>query len=197
MYRELLRYRRHHLRLAPVALRWWHDPVTLGEIAERQSATTHRAPEALSASRAFAKLLAQAIAGAPRSAVLAPHPCSAYPGAIGPIMAGSWHAKPRHAIRSTGYVAHSLEAALWAIARTTSFRDAVLPAANLGGDADTIAAITGQLAGALYGARAIPQQWRSLLAWNERLTQTAQTLITARTQDRNQHAVARRPLTEG
>lgn len=144
------------MRLVPVARRWWYDPVTLGEIAERQSATTHRDPEALSASRAFAKLLAHAIAGAQRSAVLAPHPCSAYPGATGPIMAGSWRAKTRHAICSTGYVAHSLAAAVWSVARTTSFRDAVLLAANLGGDADTIAAINGQLAGALYGARAIP-----------------------------------------
>lgn len=112
-------------------------------------------------------------------------------------MAGSWRAKTRHAICSTGYVAHSLAAAVWSVARTTSFRDAVLLAANLGGDADTIAAITGQLAGALYGARAIPQKWRSLLGWNERLTQTAKTLITAGIQARNPYTLARRPLIEG
>jgi hypothetical protein len=53
------------------------------------------------------------------------------------------------AISSSGYVVHTLEAALWAVARSTSFREAILTAANLGHDADTVAAIAGQPAGAL------------------------------------------------
>ncbi len=51
------------MRLAPVALRWWRDRPKLIDIAVRQSATTHQAPEALSASAAFATLLADAISG--------------------------------------------------------------------------------------------------------------------------------------
>jgi ADP-ribosyl-[dinitrogen reductase] hydrolase len=54
---------------------------------------------------------------------------------------------------------HSLKAALWCVGRTGTFRDAVLLAANLGEDADTTAAITGQLAGAIYGASGIPEEW--------------------------------------
>jgi ADP-ribosyl-[dinitrogen reductase] hydrolase len=61
-------------RLAPVAVRWWRDPAKLLDVAVRQSATTHQAPEALSASAAFAALLAEAIAGRSRSAVLARAP---------------------------------------------------------------------------------------------------------------------------
>ena len=53
----------------------------------------------------------------------------------------------------------SLEAALWCVHHTTGFEEAVLMAANLGDDADTTAAITGQLAGALYGRVAIPARW--------------------------------------
>ena len=56
--------------------------------------------------------------------------------------------KPRSAIRGSGYVVDAFEAALWAFFSTDSFRDAVLAAATLGQDADTTAAIVGQLAGA-------------------------------------------------
>ena len=62
--------------------------------------------------------------------------------------------KSREQIGSSGYVVHSLEAALWCFARHNSFEAAVLEAANLGDDADTTAAITGQIAGAFWGAAA-------------------------------------------
>jgi ADP-ribosylglycohydrolase len=50
---------------------------------------------------------------------------------------------------SSGYVVHTLEAALWGVDRAGSFSEAVLLAANLADDADTVAAVTGQVAGAL------------------------------------------------
>lgn len=59
----------------------------------------------------------------------------------------------------TGYVEDSFAAALYCILKTNCFKDAVAKAANLGGDADTIAAITGGLAGALYGFENIPVEW--------------------------------------
>ena len=55
--------------------------------------------------------------------------------------------------------------------------DAVLTAANLGEDADTTAAIAGQLAGALYGAAAIPAAWRAKLAWHDRIIGAAEALL--------------------
>jgi ADP-ribosyl-[dinitrogen reductase] hydrolase len=61
-------------------------------------------------------------------------------------------------------VAHSLEASLWSVARSNTFAEAVLVATNLGEDADTTAAITGQLAGAMFGAQEIPQAWQLRLA---------------------------------
>jgi hypothetical protein len=59
----------------------------------------------------------------------------------------------------------SLEAALWAFYKTENFRDGCLAAANLGGDADTTAAICGMLMGAFYGASNIPSEWRQRLAF--------------------------------
>jgi ADP-ribosyl-[dinitrogen reductase] hydrolase len=156
------------MRLAPVAIRHWQDRVTLHDVAARQSRTTHGAPEAVDACIAFAEVLADAIEGRPRSQVMRPRDYP-YAGRIGPIMAGSWRGKRRDQIASSGYVADSLEAAFWCVGRTNSFRQAVLLAANLGGDADTTAAITGQLAGALYGAAGIPEEWLEKLAWREEI----------------------------
>jgi ADP-ribosyl-[dinitrogen reductase] hydrolase len=161
------------MRLAPAAIRHWQDRAKLRDVAARQSRTTHGAPEAVDACIAFAEVLADAIAGYPRSQVLRVRDYP-YAGQIGAIMAGSWRGKRRSEIRSSGYVAHSLEAALWCVGRTTCFANAVLLAANLGDDADTTAAITGQLAGALYGARGIPDKWLEKLAWREKIERMAE-----------------------
>lgn len=67
-------------------------------------------------------------------------------------------------ISSTGYVIHSLEAALWCFLTTNNYAECVLKAVNLGNDTDTIAAIAGGLAGIHFGFEAIPQQWINALA---------------------------------
>ena len=66
-------------------------------------------------------------------------------------------------IKSTGYVVDTLEAALWCLLTTNNYRDCVLKAVNLGDDTDTVAAVAGGLAGALYGYEAIPKEWRETL----------------------------------
>lgn len=66
-------------------------------------------------------------------------------------------------IKSTGYVVDTLEAALWCLLTTDNYRDCVLKAVNLGGDTDTVAAVAGGLAGALYGYDAIPKEWLDAL----------------------------------
>lgn len=163
------------MRLAPIAL-WYHrDPAALAEAARRQSRTTHAAPEAIDACAAYAAMLAEAVQGKPLDAVLS-RDGSGLSGRIAGIISGSWRGKRRAEIRATGYVAHSLEAALWSVARTGSFRDAVLTAANLGEDADTTAAIAGQLAGAIYGMRGIPAEWLEKLALGGRIGWMAERL---------------------
>lgn len=63
------------------------------------------------------------------------------------------------ALRSTGYVVDSLEASLWCLYHSTDFKDAVVKAVSLGGDTDTIGAITGSLAGLHYGWDKLPVGW--------------------------------------
>jgi ADP-ribosyl-[dinitrogen reductase] hydrolase len=165
------------MRLAPVAIVHWSDRRRLADVAARQSRTTHGAAEAVDACVAFAHVLADAISGKPRSIVMAAR-ANDYAGAVNNIMAGSWRGKRRAQIKSSGYVAHSLEAALWCVGRTADFRSAILLAANLGEDADTTAAIAGQLAGALYGVDGIPHDWLGRLAWRDRIINTSESLAT-------------------
>lgn len=65
-------------------------------------------------------------------------------------------------ILSTGFVVHTLEAAVWCFLTTNSFRECVLKAVNLGSDTDTVAAVAGSLAGIVYGQggdNGIPKEW--------------------------------------
>jgi ADP-ribosylglycohydrolase len=73
-------------------------------------------------------------------------------------------------------VVESLEAALWCFQGTSTFAGAVLAAANLGDDADTTAAVCGQIAGAFYGAGGIPERWLRLLAKLELMEDLAERL---------------------
>lgn len=66
---------------------------------------------------------------------------------------------PDSEVKSSGYVVHTLEAALWAFFSTLSFQEGALKVVNLGDDADTVGAVYGGLAGAWYGIEAIPNEW--------------------------------------
>ena len=74
---------------------------------------------------------------------------------------------PENEIKSSGYVVDSLEAAIWCLMNTKSYEECVLKAVNLGEDTDTVGAIAGCLAGALYGYDAIPQKWIDTLIKKE------------------------------
>ena len=70
-------------------------------------------------------------------------------------------------IKSTGYVIDTLEASVWCLLTTNSYKEAVLKAVNLGSDTDTTGAVTGGLAGLLYGLEQIPQEWLQVIARKE------------------------------
>ena len=67
-------------------------------------------------------------------------------------------------IKSSGYVVDTLEASFWVLLNASNFKEAIIGAINLGNDTDTIAAITGSMAGILYGYNSIPQEWLDKLA---------------------------------
>ena len=83
--------------------------------------------------------------------------------------------QPAEEIRSSGYVIHTLEAAVWCLLTTDSYREAVLRAVNLGGDTDTTAAVTGGLAGLLYGFDTIPEEWITQTARKDDIADLAET----------------------
>jgi ADP-ribosyl-[dinitrogen reductase] hydrolase len=80
------------------------------------------------------------------------------------LLKGNIQDLPEERIKSTGYVMDTLEAAIWCLMTTESYREAVLKAVNLGEDADTTGAVTGGLAGLLYGYKSIPEEWIDMLA---------------------------------
>jgi ADP-ribosyl-[dinitrogen reductase] hydrolase len=165
------------MRLAPAVIRFHRDREAAVDTAAEQSRTTHGAPAATDAARLFARWLFTAIDTGDRAATLAAH--SGYEPAVEAIALASWRGKPRDAISSSGYVIHTLEAAAWCVERSDGFEQAVLLAANLADDADTVAAVTGQLAGALWGASAIPGAWLHVLAWRDPIESLAAALYDA------------------
>ena len=75
------------------------------------------------------------------------------------IIDGSIKNAKEENVRGSGYVAHTLEASIWAIMNSDDFKEAVLKAINLGEDTDTVGAVTGSLAGMVYGKESIPKNW--------------------------------------
>jgi ADP-ribosyl-[dinitrogen reductase] hydrolase len=104
-------------------------------------------------------MIAAALAGSSKAAILSAERVGLERPNVIELARGSYVSKTIDQIRSSGYCIESLEAALWCFQHTNTFEAAVLSAVNLGDDADTTAAIVGQLAGAFYGVRGITQRW--------------------------------------
>ncbi len=158
------------MRLAPVPMFFFENVEEAVLQSGESSRTTHGASECVDACRLLGLLLHRALSGLPKEDILAPVPT--LPG--GPLEPkiletanGAYLQKSEQEIRGSGYVVQSLEAALWCFQRTSTFEDAILTAANLGDDADTTAAVCGQIAGAFYGIQGIPERWLRILARRE------------------------------
>jgi ADP-ribosyl-[dinitrogen reductase] hydrolase len=165
------------MRLAPVPMFFYPDRSLVIEHSTLSSRTTHGATECLEACRLFSAILFEALAGADKEAVLLGHGVddSTCP-TVQAIAHGDYRNKAEPDIRGSGYVIESLEAALWCFWHTDNFEAAVLKAANLGDDADTTAAVCGQVAGAFYGEAGIPSPWLDRLVMREMIAELADRL---------------------
>lgn len=157
------------MRVAPIAIAWRHDFFGAKTIAENSSRLTHAAPQALGCCSMMVAAMVSAIRGGSKESSL--HEFDRNPKTF-----GQWRSKQEREIQSDGYCVHTLKAALWAVDNTNNFEEAVIAAVNLGGDTDTVGAVAGQLAGAIYGAQAIPKRWRDQLAWGSLIADTARLL---------------------
>ena len=162
------------MRLAPVPMYYARNMDAAEHHAAESSRTTHGAVECVDACRLLSRILVRALHGEPKADVLrADAGRPGFADRVAAIARGDYRGKPTNEIHGTGYVVHSLEAALWAFESTANFGDAILAAANLGDDADTTAAICGQVAGAFYGDQAIPARWLDRLAMRKDITSLA------------------------
>lgn len=181
------------MRLAPVPLFFASDPAAAVDQSAESSRTTHGATEAVDACRYLGALICGAVNGASKDALLSDHFNPIDDGywqhveplapKVANIAAGTFKTKNRSQIEGGFYVIPSLEAALWAFYNSDSFEEGALLAVNLGDDADTTGAVYGQLAGAYYGASAVPERWREKLTMREKIEDYATKLLTQGTED--------------
>ena len=81
---------------------------------------------------------------------------------------------PKEGIKSSGYVVDTLEAAVWCLLHSHSYKETVLMAVNLGEDTDTVGAVAGGLAGLYYKEEGIPQEWTQVLQRREWIEEVLQ-----------------------
>lgn len=139
------------MRLAPVVLAYGADADLTDCTAREQSRLTHASPSCLQAARDMAVFLRTGDRG------LLPRPAT----------------PPAEA---TGWVRDTMQAAHWAMTQGDCFTDVLCAAVNLGGDADTVGAVTGQLAGRVWGWTGIPDPWRKVLHDHDMILELADRL---------------------
>ena len=177
------------MRLAPAAIAALAQPdlALAASLCGETSRTTHDHPKAVDACRYYGALILGALRGVSKQVLLSPaylpDARSFHPDVARVAAAAHAHdaAPPSDneqvdGRKKFGGAPKALEAALWAFARTDSFKEGALLVANLGGDADTTAAIYGQLAGAFYGEAGLPRTWLDKLVFKPMLVGAADAL---------------------
>jgi ADP-ribosylglycohydrolase len=156
------------VRICPIPLFFHKYPAVAMDRSVDSAMVTHGSEIAKDACRYFAGLLVGALQGVSKEELLSQRYCplpnhyqeKPLVPEVDSVACGSFKTAEEGGIKPTGYAVSSLEAALWGFHHTDNFRDGCLKVANLGNDADTAAAIYGQLAGAYYGIGGIPEHWR-------------------------------------
>jgi ADP-ribosyl-[dinitrogen reductase] hydrolase len=146
-------------RVAPVAMYFFARAAAASEQSAEAARTTSQAPRVLAACRTLGEALHAALSGQAKARIMTLGSREADPGSTADTAPGA------------------LAAALDAFGRTHNFRDAVLAAANLGGNSDVVASVTGALAGAHYSAGAIPTLWRNSLMRQQLIEACADKLL--------------------
>ncbi|CRM12743.1 MULTISPECIES: ADP-ribosylglycohydrolase family protein [Pseudomonas] len=172
------------MRLAPIVLFYFPDLRRVDDFSRQSSRTTHGAQEAIECCVVLARAISNALNGVPKEQLATVSSAGLSAPKVVAIAQGEYRNKTREQVTGSGYAVASLEAALWCVLNTDNFADAVLAAANLGDDADTTAAIVGQLAGAHYGVQGIPAGWLEKLWMREDIQEMADALFKVSTEQR-------------
>jgi ADP-ribosylglycohydrolase len=164
------------MRILPIAL--WFRTAPAGELAvlaQRASSLTHRHPRSQMSCALYCLLVRELLNGtAPADALRTALQGFGRLYDQAPFLAERRHFQllergnvaeaAERDIASSGYVIHTLIASIWCLLTSASFEETVLKAVNLGSDTDTTGTVAGGLAGAWYGLRSIPAEWKKCLA---------------------------------
>lgn len=159
------------MRCAPVGLLRALDPTALTRESILTSTLTHAHAEATWSCVAVNLAIAELVAGRPERLIERVAARIENEAVRETLLAAA--GLDRATVKSGGYVLDTLSAAVWALMNHQGFEAVVVAAVNLGGDADTVGAIAGALAGAREGASAIPERWLGQLHQAERLAHVA------------------------
>lgn len=159
------------MRCAPIGLLYCCDTDRLISSSVESSRITHWAPQARWGAAALNLAIAQLVCGR-REGLIEEVAKRVEEPVIGEALRKT-ASLTYDQVPNSGYVVHTLQAAWWCFEKTTSLEEAVITAVNLGGDADTIGAVCGALAGAYYGKDAIPHRWLASLRGREEIESLA------------------------
>ncbi len=152
------------MRLAPAVI-FADTRVDAIDLATRQCAVTHANPKCIDCAALMAHVLWSLLHGESKEAALdlASFADTLHTEEVRALCRGEYKSKTPAEVQTSGYVVHTLEAALWTLWHANTYEEGIKILAAMGDDADTTCCVYGQLAGALYGDQAIPGRWLGAL----------------------------------
>lgn len=166
------------MRLGAIPMYYHKDIILSQKMAVDSSRTTHGSPQSVDCCRYMTGIVVGALNGLSKEVILSPkylddlYITNPLDPEVEAIRSGSFLREPPD-INGDGYCITTLEAALWAFAKTDNFKDGCLRVVNLGLDSDSTGAVYGQVAGAYYGESGIPKDWLDKLAFREMISKIA------------------------
>ena len=167
------------MRLAPIPMFYHKHYEQCIKYAGESSRTTHGSAECIDSCKLFSSLLFNAFRSHSKIEIFEKNSYEPYCDNVKNIANKSFLSLDYSQISGSGYVIESLISALWCFMNSSSFKECVLLAANIGNDADTTAAISGQIAGAFYGMSGIPNSWVESIVMIEEIKDIACVLYQA------------------
>lgn len=162
------------MRLTPIPIVYRNDMNKAKQFAVLSSKITHASPECLNAAIVMTDIIVRLLKGSHKDDVLSTISTTGVTSKnILDICRQTYLDKEYNDIHTTGYVVHTLEAALWAFQRTNSFEEGIMTLAVMGDDVDTVCCVYGAIAGAYYGYQSIPPRWKDVLVKKELLMKIA------------------------
>jgi ADP-ribosyl-[dinitrogen reductase] hydrolase len=164
------------MRCAPAALRFANDGQALIDASIDTSRVTHADPRCTWGTVAINQAIVWLLNGGDICGVVEAAVAGVPEQAVIDAVKEAQTIEP-DALKAGGYVLSTITSAFWALLRHATLEEAIVAAVSLGEDTDTTGAVAGALAGANFGAEAIPDRWLTLLQPREELEQLADELL--------------------